>query len=152
MPFQNGPNNPPQYVMMQYPQQNMAYQIPQQNFYRPPVQQMQMQTYPMIVGRQVNSLEEIRPNEVPNDGSISVFPTGDLSCVYLKFFTSSGTIETLKFVPEAPAVNVADVTPQNDILGSINERLDRIEKKLSKRYYGGKPAPRKEDADAERSE
>lgn len=114
MSFQNGGIPGQQYMAVGYPQQNMMYvpaQMPQQTIFRqpPPIQQMPIQqTYPLIVGRQVNTLEEIRPNEVPNDGSYAVFPSGDLSCVYIKYFTSSGTIETLRFVPETPAVTAVD--------------------------------------------
>lgn len=154
MSFQNGGALGQQYMAVSYPQQNMMYvpaQMPQQTIFRqpPPIQQMPIQqTYPLIVGRQVNTLEEIRPNEVPNDGSYAVFPSGDLSCVYIKYFTSSGTIETLRFVPETPAVTAADAVPQTDILAPVNERLDRIEKKLSKLSYYRKPY-KKEDADGD---
>lgn len=154
MSFQNGGALGQQYMAVGYPQQNMMYvpaQMPQQTLFRqpPPIQQMPIQqTYPLIVGRQVNTLEEIRPNEVPNDGSYAVFPNGDLSCVYIKYFTSSGTIETLRFVPETPAVMAVDAVPQTDMFAPLNERLDRIEKKLSKLSYYRKPY-KKEDADGD---
>lgn len=68
----------PQPVM---PQNNMGYPMYNglpinQPVYRtqvPQVQPMQMQpSYSVIPGRIVNAPDEIRPNEVPNDGSIAM--------------------------------------------------------------------------------
>lgn len=89
----------PQPVM---PQNNMGYPMYNglpinQPVYRtqvPQVQPMQMQpSYSVIPGRIVNTPDEIRPNEVPNDGSIAVFPLNDGSAVYLKYFTGEGRIK-----------------------------------------------------------
>ena len=67
------------------PQPGITYQQP---VYNPPVQTMQQPVYrpsnvmgvqqaafSMIPGRVINNVEDIRPNEVPNDGSVAVFPT-----------------------------------------------------------------------------
>lgn len=148
----NNFNNPYGYPMQGYPVQGYGYQQP---VYRPPVQQMAQQP-PMISaipGRVVNTFDDIRPNEVPGDGSISVFPQGDLSCIYVRYIAGDGTIKTRKFVEETETV-AADIpstgqTNQNGVpdYAALNEKLDRIDKKLSKLFYK-KPVRKEGDANA----
>ena len=53
-----------------------------------------------ISSRLIKSLDEITPQEVPMDGSVSLFPMEDYSCVYAKAWNRDGTIRTVKYVPE----------------------------------------------------
>ena len=118
----------PQPVM---PQNNMGYPMYNglpinQPVYRaqvPQVQPMQMQpSYSVIPGRIVNTPDEIRPNEVPNDGSIAVFPLNDGSAVYLKYFTGEGRINTVKFTLETPAMVAGDIPAnQNEGYAAIKQ-------------------------------
>lgn len=128
-------------------QQNMFYPQVQQPVYRPMVPQ---NNFPAIPGKIVNTLEDVRPNEVPGDGSIAVFPCQDLSCIYVKYISGDGRINTVKFVVETPDVSPVDVAPnQNGNFEDIKKRLDKIEKNLSKLVYAKKPYVRKEgDTDA----
>lgn len=107
----------------------------------PQVQPMPVQpNYSVIPGRIVNNSDEIRPNEVPNDGSIAVFPLNDGSAVYLKYFTGEGRINTVKFTVEAPETQMVDGVPnQNGGFAEINQRLERIEKMISKNNHYRKP-------------
>lgn len=84
----------------------------------------------MIPGRPVNNADEITPQEVPMDGSVSLFPQNDYSCIYAKTWTKEGTIATIKFVPEVP---VEDNAVKEDPFQTINNRLDKIEHILSNR-------------------
>lgn len=114
-----------------------------------------------VGGRIVNNETEITPNEIPMDGSVSLFPTNDYSKIYAKAWTANGAIKTVTFVPEvvpptetssSPSSSKTDMESfakfQNDVL----ERLDRIEK-AQKRSNGYKPkydnAPKKEGAQNE---
>ena len=152
----NNFNNPYGYPMQGYPVQGYGYQQP---VYRPPVQQMTQQP-PMISaipGRVVNTFEDIRPNEVPGDGSISVFPQGDLSCIYVRYIAGDGTIKTRKFVEETEAI-ATDMpsTGQTNQNGTLDyekkkKKLDRIDKKLSKLFYK-KPVRKEGDANANADE
>lgn len=54
----------------------------------------------MIPGRLVANADEITPQEVPMDGSVSLFPQNDYSAIYAKTWTKDGTIATMKFIPE----------------------------------------------------
>ena len=53
-----------------------------------------------ILGRMITNPNEITPQEIPMDGSISMFPMQDGSAVYGKFWDSNGQIKTIRFVPE----------------------------------------------------
>lgn len=82
----------------------------------------------VLYGRFVNNIDEITPNEVPMDGSISIFPRNDYAEIYVKTWDTNGTIKTFTFVPqqavEEKEVNINDV---------LLEKLDNIEKLLSKK-------------------
>lgn len=137
----------PQPVMAQnnmgYPMYNNGMPMNQPVFrtQMPQVQPMPVQpNYSVIPGRIVNNPDEIRPNEVPNDGSIAVFPLNDGSAVYLKYFTGEGRINTVKFTVEAPETQMVDGVPnQNGGFAEINQRLERIEKMISKNNHYRKP-------------
>lgn len=84
-----------------------------------------------IPGRLVNNLSEVAPNEVPMDGSVSIFPTNDYSRIYIKAWQSDGTIKTVAY---APIVSDGTQEPE-DPTSAILERLDRIEKMVSRNSY-----------------
>lgn len=67
-----------------------------------------------IFGHVVSNESEIKPNEVPMDGSIALFPLSDFTSIIAKQWSQDGTIKTLKFVP-----NVA--RESKDRLGYIPE-------------------------------
>lgn len=104
----------------------------QQNPYLYPYQQpMQRQAPIGMPGRMINNPDEVRPNEVPQDGSIGIFPLADMSGIYTKQWTASGLIET-KYYPLA-----VDSKPDNgsdsEFVKSINERFDRLEQMINQR-------------------
>lgn len=115
--FQYGQTQPP-YVP------TPAYQQPITN----PVQNQNQNRSQGILGRMISNPNEITPQEIPMDGSISMFPMQDGSAVYGKFWDSNGQIKTIRFIPE----NV-DQPQQQDPFVAINTRLDSIEELLKKR-------------------
>ncbi len=111
-----------------------------------PLQQFSNYNQPSVKrvpARIINDPKEIMPNEVPMDGSVSLFPTADYSCVYAKAWNANGMIDTVKYVPEKPETQN---TPQSqDVLSAILARLDNIERTLNKRNKPyNKPVPKKE--------
>lgn len=88
---------------------------------------------PSIPGRPVNNLDEITPQEVPMDGSVSLFPQNDYSAIYAKTWTKDGTIATVKYVPEQPQATTPQKSPIEEHLDKIDQRFDRLEKMLSDR-------------------
>lgn len=93
---------------------------------------------PMIPGRVVQNEEEIKPNEVPMDLTIALFPKSDYSCIYARQWNRNGTIEPVKYVPEAPKPATAQ-TPSEDGLNKVLERLNDIEELLKRKPHYNKP-------------
>ena len=95
------------------------------NFQRPAIP-------PTIPGRLVVNADEITPQEVPMDGSVSLFPQNDYSCIYAKTWTKEGTIATMKFIPEQPQNAESQKSPLEMRLDSIDQRLEVLDKKLNR--------------------
>lgn len=91
-----------------------------------------------IPGRTVNNLDEITPQEVPMDGSVSLFPQSDYSAIYAKTWTKEGRIATVKYVPEQQPTEPVK-TPIEEHLDKFDQRFDRLEKMLSDRHKPRKP-------------
>lgn len=91
-----------------------------------------------IPGRTVNNLDEITPQEVPMDGSVSLFPQQDYSAIYAKTWTKDGTIATVKYIPEQPQMT-PQKSPIEERLDKIDQKFDRLEKMLSDRHKPRKP-------------
>ena len=130
-----------------YAPQNGNYVAQSQTYQNPYVQQPSR--FQSIPGRLVNNLDEITPQEVPMDGSVSLFPQNDYSAIYAKTWTKDGTIATVKFVPEQPASAVPQKSPIEERLDRIDQRFDHLEKMLSntnkpKKLYN-KPNQEKEE-------
>ena len=92
----------------------------------------QSNRFQSIPGRLVNNLDEITPQEVPMDGSVSLFPQNDYSAIYAKTWTKDGTIATVKFIPEQPQME-PQKSPLEERLDRIDQRFDKLEKMLSNR-------------------
>ena len=93
-----------------------------------------------ISGRVVNGPDEITPQEIPMDGTLSLFPQQDQSCIFAKSWNADGTIKTIRYVPEVmsdPSVPEDLVPNVSDILQDVIKRLDRIEKNTT--YHNRKP-------------
>lgn len=89
-----------------------------------------------IPGRMIYSPDEIMPQEVPMDGSVSLFPMHDWSCVYGKWWTSNGQIQTVKFVLEQPKKQIDESAVS---LSDISERLNKVERYLFKNKHKQRP-------------
>lgn len=118
------------------------YTQPQPTF--PQYPQAQPQTQPpgpsTLKGRMISDENEIGPNEVAMDGTVSFFPKNDWSCILAKVWYN-GSVYTYKFVPE----QVSEPAPQeenveNQELKEINKKCDDILKQLNNRgkQYTGK--------------
>ena len=88
-PVQNpmGGYTAPQYV----PQPTIPQ--PQQTFVTP------NQIRP-VNGRVVSSEDDITPNDVPMDNTVSLFPTDDYSCIFAKQWTEDDFVPTTNFEQE----------------------------------------------------
>lgn len=74
--------------------------------------------------------QEIRPNEVPMDGTAAFFPMNDYSAIYIKAWGADGNIQTLRYIPEQ-----VEQQPQGPSeFEQVMARLDSIEQSLNNRY------------------
>lgn len=117
------------YYNMNLPSQNNGV-VATQQIQNPvsPLQQFSNYNQPQIKrvpARIINDPKEIMPNEVPMDGSVSLFPTADYSCVYAKAWNANGMIDTVKYVPEKPETQPETriIFLSNDLSGSFLEKV-----------------------------
>lgn len=98
-----------------------------------------------LAGRVVQNEQEITPQEVAMDGSISLFPLGDYSCIIAKQWNSDGTIKTLRFVPEVVTAS-DEVTKSNDFATHFDRRMDELLKavKNQRKPYNKQNSPKQE--------
>lgn len=80
-----------------------------------------------IPGRVVQQEDMIRPNDVPMDGSVALFPLQDMSCIFGKAWNTNGQIITVRYVPEQQPQQA----PQVDPFQVIDTRLTSIENLLA---------------------
>lgn len=101
-PYQNNFNQP---MPMQNPYMDRLAQLQQ---YQQGLQQQQMPQIPQqaqgLVGKVVNDVSMVSPNDVPMDGSIAIFPKGDMTEIYCKQWKQDGTIQTVVYIIIAVAI------------------------------------------------
>lgn len=102
-----------------------------------------------IPGRMIHDIQEVRPNEVPNNGTVAIFPKDDMSCVYVKYLSNVGKIETMTFVPMA---QTAENPPENGELAEIRDKLDEIKRLVQKKSRPYRKEPYKHGKEAAGSE
>lgn len=116
-----------------------------QNFYPTYPQIQPMQTYGTpsnppanrnVFGRVVNSETDITPNEVPMDGSVSLFPMADYSKIFAKQWNPDGTIKTTVFVIDAQPDSATQSQYFED---EMRDRLDHLESLITRQNKYRKP-------------
>lgn len=97
----------------------------------------QMLSPPYLPGRVINNPNEIRPNEVPMDGTPSVFLLNDASGVLVKWWNTDGQLCTQIFIPQMTelAGGASVGMPTDEFQKEVFDRFDKIEKKLNQRPY-----------------
>lgn len=127
--------NPYMAQMNQY--QQGAQMFPAQNQNLNMVQQPQG-----LIGKVVNDVSAVSPNDVPMDGNIAIFPKNDMSEIYCKQWKQDGTIQTVVYKPildqnQADGANIPqmDFNALNEDMRALREdilaRLDSIEKSVA---------------------
>lgn len=81
-------------------------------------------------GRVVADPADIVPKEIPMDGSISFFPSQDLTYILAKQWNTNGAIDTVKYVPERPPQQEQPV--QNEGIQKIMDKLNAMEEVINK--------------------
>ena len=104
------PNSVPLFGQVQQPQ-------PAQPMTMQPQAQQPQPTF--VQGRVVESEGDIKPNEIPMDGSVTFFPKSDYSVVFGKTWTENGTIRSMRYLLEQE--NPVQPEPQKDDKPAITE-------------------------------
>lgn len=95
-----------------------------------------------LVGKMVNDVSMVSPNDVPMDGNIAIFPKNDMSEIYCKQWKQDGTIQTVVYKPildqnqsEAANIPQMDFNALNEDVRALREDIkgvrDMIEKSMS---------------------
>lgn len=101
------------------------------------VRDQYMQSQPpqvTILGKIIQSPNDIMPGDIPMNGMPCFFPMSDRSAIFMKAWNADGTISTMRFLPEQAA-------------SKEPTQLDRIEDMLTRMYGGMNTAPAKEVRD-----
>lgn len=107
-----------------------------QVYQRPAMQPQQMfmqQMQSNVLGKMIQAPTDIMPGDIPMNGTPCFFPMQDGSAIYMKAWSADGTINTMRFIPENPAIKEPT-------------QLDRIENMLST-FIGGQQICAKEVCD-----
>lgn len=118
----------PNFAATQYPTVN--WPMGQNNGFQTamsmPSQQPMMQR-PVLLGRVINSTEDIMANDVPTDGSSGFFPLADGSAIIKKTLNADWTTKTTKYIvePEEPE------EPKPSEIEELKEWLDERLKSLT---------------------
>lgn len=114
------PNSVPMFGQVQPPT------IPGPTTMNQPVQQQQLT---FVQGRVVESEGDIKPNEIPMDGSVTFFPKSDYSVVFGKTWTENGTIRSMRYLleQENPAPKEEPKSEQSafdqDVLANLIQQI-----------------------------
>lgn len=95
-----------------------------------------------LIGKMVNDVSMVSPNDVPMDGNIAIFPKNDMSEIYCKQWKQDGTIQTVVYKPildqnqsEATNIPQADFNALNEDVRALREDIrgvrDMIEKSMA---------------------
>lgn len=135
-PQMNQPNMYPNYSQpMANSYMDRMVQLQQ---YQQGLQQQQMPQMPQqaqgLVGKVVNDVSMVSPNDVPMDGSIAIFPKGDMTEIYCKQWKQDGTIQTVIYRP-VQLENQSEGTnmPQMDF-NTLNEDVRALREEISARF------------------
>lgn len=104
-----------------WPRNQNQQQVQQQNPQSPQALAMK--------GKWVQTEKDIVPMDIPQDGSVVVFPQTDLQVIYLKKWESDGTITTVPYIPNIPQ-QPQGPTPEQQFQNSVQQRLTNMEKIL----------------------
>lgn len=128
------------------PNQNMQTPQPNMQEWKPYSPGPQMSP---LVGKWVGKFDDIKPQDVPMDGSMCFFPQSDGSCIYAMMWSNDGKIVPYRFLPERNEVQASqEPVSFNDLVNgfemmsstlsngyekmadAISKRLDSIENRL----------------------
>ena len=92
-----------------------------------------------LVGKMVNDVSMVSPNDVPMDGNIAIFPKSDMSEIYCKQWKQDGTIQTVVYKPvldqnqsEATNIPQMDFNALNEDMRALREDIKGVRNMIEK--------------------
>lgn len=82
-----------------------------------------------IQGKWIGSPNDVVPMDVPQNGSIAIFPQEDLNVIFVKKWESNGTITTIPYIPNIQQ-EPQGPTPEQQFQASVQQRLSNMEQIL----------------------
>lgn len=123
------PYNGPQYQYMGPNAYGPYPTVPMQSPFQAtqaPTQPQQPSQFTSLPGRVIKPNETVTPQEVPMDGTASVFPVSDWSAVYVKTWTGDGQIRTIRYVPEAAPEEQKPDTMLSDQIKELDRKVSQL--------------------------
>lgn len=117
---------------------NQNQQITENSVRQALAQLLAPQKQNQLNGRVIQNVNDILPNEVPMDGSVSVFPLSDWSAIITKSWDVNGNLKPMIYIPyQEPTSTTTQVSPQpeDNKLDILIERIDKLEKLIKKNNY-----------------
>ena len=135
----------PNYPAYTYPNYQQQYNVPQinnpMNYFTPSMQQ-QLQQQPMLNGKIVESIDNVKLTDIPMDGNSFYFPKADGSEIYTKRWLANGSTEVAVF---KKVIDEAQESSEHfnfgEMEGNIMDKLNAIEERISKIEKGLIPKP-----------
>lgn len=94
---------------------------------------------PGLIGKMVNDVSMVSPNDVPMDGNIAIFPKNDMSEIYCKQWKQDGTIQTVVYKPildqnqsEATNIPQMDFNALNEDMRALREDIKGVRNMIEK--------------------
>lgn len=107
-----------------------AQMVPQSQYQVQPQPQQTQPSPPTLIGRHVNNLSDIKPIEIPMDGTATYFPTFDGSSIYLRYWDQDGQIKGTRYVPEVTTQEVAAMESTQPSFPTVQEIDEVISSKI----------------------
>lgn len=116
-------NNQPNYSTGYYPDyNNQRSYCMNQNYNRSPA---------MLPGKFIRNEQDIRPNDIPGDGSVAFFPEENYNYIVAKGWNTNGDrMDTVRYVPEQRDNKEPQMSQEMQLLQDTMQRLERIESML----------------------
>lgn len=140
---------------MFYPSNQIQQQAPYTPPYQPPIYTSPSQptlpqtsqpsstnsnpSSPLLKGRVVEDISEVKPGEVSMDGVWHYYPKRDGTKVYIKLWDQEGELRTFTFIPEEPIIAAQKSEEQSkydEILRRLNDISESISSKKSAKKEG----------------
>lgn len=94
---------------------------------------------PGLIGKVVNDVSMVSPNDVPMDGNVAIFPKNDMSEIYCKQWKQDGTIQTVVYKPvsdhnqtEGTNVPQMDFNALNEDVKALREDIKGVREIIEK--------------------